>query len=64
MVSHRGGYALTDFTEAELREIILRALKQAARDVDERRVPLDGRVRLPPTDETDQLPTIGSAAAE
>jgi hypothetical protein len=38
---------LTDLTSQQLVETILRALKEAARDVDERRVPLDGRVRLP-----------------
>jgi hypothetical protein len=38
---------LTDLTSHQLVETILRALKEAARNVDERRVPLDGRVRLP-----------------
>jgi len=29
-----------------LLKLVLQALKEAARDVDERRVPLDGRLRL------------------
>jgi len=39
---------VTDYTSHQLVEIILRGLQEAARDVDERRVPLDGRVRLLP----------------
>ena len=37
---------MTDFTPQQIVEIVLRALEQAACDVDERRVPLDGHVRL------------------
>jgi hypothetical protein len=45
METDRGRNALTDFTAQQIVELVLQALKEAARDVDERRVPLDGRVR-------------------
>lgn len=45
MANDRGGNALTDLTSQQLMQIALRALKETARDIDERRVPLDGRVR-------------------
>jgi len=48
METDRGHRAVTDYTSHQLVEIILRGLQEAARDVDERRVPLDGRVRLLP----------------
>jgi hypothetical protein len=44
MEADRGCNALTDFTAQQIVELVLQALKEAARD--ERRVPLDGRVRL------------------
>jgi hypothetical protein len=38
------------------------SLKEAARDVDERRVPLDGRVRLPQQAEPTRKPLVPDAA--
>jgi hypothetical protein len=54
---------LTDFTPRQLKEIILRSLHEAARDVDEHRVPLDGRVRILPdvAAKTDKHATVYAA---
>jgi hypothetical protein len=52
----RGRDAVTEFTPHQLVEIILRSLKEAACDVDEGRVPVDGRVRLLPPGTTGRIP--------
>lgn len=46
MATDGGCDALTDLTARQILDGILKSLKEAAQDVDERRVPLDGRVRL------------------
>jgi hypothetical protein len=46
MDDDRGGNSVNGLTSKELLSLALNALKETARDVDERRVPLDGRVRL------------------
>jgi predicted ABC-type ATPase len=44
MATDRGGDRVTEVTSHQIVENVLRALKETARDVDERRVRLDGRV--------------------
>jgi hypothetical protein len=46
-----------DYTDDQLAELIDQSLKQTAKDVREGRIPLDGRVRFPPRDASDDRPT-------
>jgi hypothetical protein len=53
---------LTNFTSEQLAEIILQGLRDTAQDVDGRRVPLDGRVRLLTRKIEDDQPRPGTPA--
>jgi hypothetical protein len=44
---------MKNLTNRELLDLIHQSLKQTAEDVREGRVPLDGRVRFPPRDTSD-----------
>jgi hypothetical protein len=45
MATDRGSDAIGGLTSQQIVDSVLSALRATARDVDERRVPLDGRVR-------------------
>jgi hypothetical protein len=45
MATDRGRDAIVGLTPQQVVESVLSALRATARDIDERRVPLDGRVR-------------------
>jgi hypothetical protein len=48
---------MKNLTDRELLDLIDQSLKQTAQDVREGRIPLDGRVRFPPRDVSDDQPT-------
>jgi hypothetical protein len=48
---------MKNLTDRELLDLIDQSLKQTAEDVREGRIPLDGRVRFPPRDASDDQPT-------
>jgi hypothetical protein len=64
MEADRGCNAVTDLTDRQILDDVLKSLKDAAQDVDERRTPLDGRVRLlqPLTTKTFRKPIFPDAA--
>jgi hypothetical protein len=64
LADDRGCDTVTEFTSHQLVEKILQALKDAARDVDQRRVPLDGRVRLLPDEAATGKQPADSSSAE
>jgi hypothetical protein len=55
---------VTDLPDRQILDDVLKSLKDAAQDVDERRTPLDGRVRLlqPLTTKTFRKPIFPDAA--